>query len=329
MANARWVRHGAPDELFPLADDETWIRVFTDLPEQTHRAIARLIETRPNVELSMEAGGDLESLRWYPGLRRLAARSRRLRSLDGLRHVADSIERLSLGDTLNKPSLRPLSQLGELRRLGVSGTWKDPDTLSMLAGLERLGIGSIDLELLRPLTQLKRLESGLGTVRSMEILPEIGRLELVEMYRLRGTHDLAPLARVPTLRYLMLESTHSITALPSFADCPALRWVALDEMRGITDLRPIAAAPNLEVLLLIGMRQLDADSVRPFLDHPCLRVGIWGFGSDRRNFAAQDLVPLPPEPHGYAMARRGESEPVEPSPWNEPDWDGIRHPTET
>ena len=46
-------------------------------------------------------------------------------------------------------------------------------------------------------------------------------------------------------------------------------------------------------------------------------VGIWGFGSKRRNEAAQALLPLSPPP-GASMA-----------PWNDPGWDGIRHPTQT
>ncbi len=134
----------------------------------------------------------------------------------------------------------------------------------------------------------------------------------MDLYRLRGPHDLAALARIPTLRYLLLASTRSITSLPSFADSPELRWVALDEMRGITDLRPIAAAPNLETLLLIGMPQLEAEDLRRLVGHPTLRAGIWGLGSMRRNAAAQDLLPLPPSG-------------AESMPWNEPGWTGAPH----
>ncbi len=88
-------------------------------------------------------------------------------------------------------------------------------------------------------------------------------------------------------------------------------------MRGVTDLQPVADAPNLEVLLLVGMNQLDAGSLRPFIGHPALRAGIWGFGSKRRNEAAQSLLPLSPAP-GASM-----------TPWNDPGWDGIRHPAQT
>jgi hypothetical protein len=213
-------------------------------------------------------------------------------------------------------SLGPLRGLAGLRRLGVTGTWRDPDTLSSLTTLERLWIGTVDVERLLPLERLERFESGLGTIRHLERLPEVGRLELVELYRLRGQHDLAPLSEIATLRYLVLASTRSITRLPSFGASPALRWVALDEMRGITDLRPIADAPNLEVLLLIGMGQLQPDDLRPLVGHPTLRAGIWGLGSQRKNLLAQDLLPLPPSG-------------AESMPWEDPAWPGIRHPVGT
>jgi hypothetical protein len=313
----RWIRSGAADELTPLRRNETWIRVDRVLPEDAWTRVADLLSSRPDVQLSIEAGEDLEMLRGFPGLRRLAARSLRLRSLDGLRHVAGSLEELTLGDTLKRLSMRAVGDLPRLRRLAVNGSWKDVDTVSRLVGLERLGIGSVDLEWLRPLTGLRRFECGLGTIAHVSILDEIGRLEMVELWRLRGEHDLSSLGRISTLRYLVLDSTRSVTALPSLAACRDLRWVSLSEMRGITDLQPVADAPNLEVLLLVGMNQLDAGSLRPFIGHPALRAGIWGFGSKRRNEAAQALLPLSPAP-GASMA-----------PWNDPGWDGIRHPTQT
>ena len=36
------------------------------------------------------------------------------------------------------------------------------------------------------------------------------------------------------------------------------------------------ADAHLEVLLLVGMNQLDAGSLRPLIGHPALRAGIWG-----------------------------------------------------
>jgi hypothetical protein len=308
----RLIQRATKEELAPLRDEETWVRVWTELPDEAWQTVAGWFEDRPGLRLSIERGADLEVLRFFPRVHRLDASSLRLRSLEGLRHVAGALERLSVGDAVARVSLRPLEQLQGLRTLEVNGTWSDIDSVGRLTGLRDLGIGSIDLEVLRPLAQLERLHSGLGTVSSLELLPEIGRLALVELYRLRGPHELGPLAQMPHLRWLVMASTGSITALPSFRECPSLRWVYLDTMRGLRDLRPIAEAPGLEVLALIGLSQLEPEDLRPFVGHPTLRIVHYGLGSARKNAAAQDVLP----PTG---------DPLRGPEWNWPTWDGTPH----
>jgi hypothetical protein len=308
----RKIERATRDELAPLQDDETWVRVWTEMPDQAWQTIASWFADRPDLRLTIEWGADLEMLRFFTGLRRLDASSLRLRSLEGLRHVAGTLEELGVGDTVSRISLRPVEVLDRLRVLSVNGTWSDIDTIGRMIGLRDLGIGSIDLELLRPLEQLERLHSGLGTVSSLELLPEIGRISLIDFCRLRGHHDLGPLARMPHLRWLVLASTTSITALPSFGACPSLRWVYLDTMRGIRDLRPIAEAPGLEVLALIGLTQLEPEDLRPLVGHPTLRILHYGLGSARKNAAARAVLP----PTG---------DPLRGPEWNWPDWDGTPH----
>ena len=312
----RWVRSGTDDELRPLAATVERVIVDSELDDATWRRIGELVAPVPEVELSIQRGEDLEMLRWVPGLPRLHVGSLRLRSLDGIEHVLPSLEWLALGDTLRPVSMAPLAAAPRLERLGVNGSWRQPETIATLTTLRRLGIGTVDVEWLLPLTSLERFTSGLGTVHRLDRLPAVGRLEVVELYRLRGTHDLAPLADIPTLQTLQLESTRAIDRLPSFAESPSLHWVALDSMRGITDLRPIAAAPNLTVLLLVAMPQLSVDDLRPLIGHPTLRSAILGLGSLRKNAEAGALLPLPPA-NG------------EPAPWDDPDRTGIRHPATT
>ena len=66
-------------------------------------------------------------------------------------------------------------------------------------------------------------------------------------------------------------------------------------MGGLTDLSGVAEAPALEVLWLTDFRHAQPDIARPFIGHPNLRETGWGLGSARKNFAAQELVPLDPE----------------------------------
>ena len=312
----RWVRSGDEGELRGFDASVERVVVDGELDEATWRRIGELLSPLPDVELSIQRGDDIEMLRWIPGLRRLHVGSLRLRSLDGVGHVLPTLEWLALGDTLHPVSMAPLAGAPRLERLGVNGSWRHPETIASLTTLRRLGIGTVDVEWLLPLTALERFTSGLGTVRRLDRLSEVGRLEYVELYRLRGPHDLTPLARIPTLRTLLLESTRAIDRLPSFAESPSLHWVTLDSMRGITDLRPIAAAPNLTVLLLVGMSQLSVDDLRPLVGHPALRAAILGLGSLRKNVEAAALLPLPPA-NG------------EPAPWEDPERTGIRHPATT
>jgi hypothetical protein len=107
------------------------------------------------------------------------------------------------------------------------------------------------------------------------------------------------LGSLPSLRVLQLQSMSTITELPSFRGAERLRTLVLDTMKGIADLRPVAEAPALEELLLVAMAHLEPDALRPLVGHPTLRRGVWGFGSDRKNAEAWELLPLGEPPFNY------------------------------
>jgi len=322
------------DQLAPLDANENVLQ-FSSLPSDEHlRRIAELLEPRPDVSLRVYGGydgtiSDLEFLRFFPFLRRFSADALygQLTSLEGLRHLPSSLERLLIGATKRRLSLAPIRRFGDLQTLFVEGPHSDFEAISGLTRLEDLTLRSVtlpDLSILLPLARLRKLDLKLGGTRDLRLLPRIGRLSYVELWLIRGLDDVGPVAEIETLQHLFLQALKQVTVLPSFAGSTALRRVDLQTMKGLDDLSPLAEASNLEILNLVDMRHLQPEVLRPFVAHPSLRAGIWGFGSDRRNFAAQDLLPLPPEPRGYAKARRGVSGPPEPAPWYRPDWDGFR-----
>ncbi len=287
-------------ELQPLEPDEGALRLMRRLDEGGYRALAALMDGRPEVELWVDdQGPDAEFLAYFPGLRSLSLRSLRITSLDGVRHVAPTLEALHVGDFLKRLSLRPLAGLTGLTSLSLTGGFRDLEVLSELTSLESLAIGAVDLRLLLPLTRLGDFTSGLGRIANFDLLPDVGRLEAIELYRVRELRDVSALGSIPSLRRLSLESMSAIERLPSFAHSPELKRVHLDTMKGITDLAPIAAAPNLEELLLIEMCQLTAEHLRPLVGHPTLRRGVWGFCSVRKNREAYDLLPLGDPPYGH------------------------------
>jgi hypothetical protein len=321
-------------QLAPLLPQETLVQLSFLPSDAELRRLAAILEPRPDVSLRVYGNydrsiHDLEFLRLFPFLRRFAVDSLydRVTTFDALRHLPEELEELGLGGTKRALSLEPVGRFRRLRRLYVEGPHRDLQVISRLTELTDLTLRSVtlrDLAVLLPLGRLRTLDIKLGGTKDLALLPRIGRLEYLELWLVRGLSDVSAVAEMPHLRHLFLQALKHVTTLPSFAGSAALRRVDLETMRGLTDLAPLAGAPSLEILNLIEMRHLQAEAMRPFVGHPSLRAGIWDLGSKRRNFAAQDLVPLPPEPFGYAEARRGEASDRGLAPWRRPEWTGFR-----
>jgi len=330
----RLIRSPHSDEQFgPLRPEETLVQ-FSELPSEDRlRRLAAALEARPDATLRVFGGydgsiADLEFLRFFPRLRHFAADSLydRIHSFDGLAHLED-LESLGLGSTKRQISLAGLSRFPSLRSLFIEGPHKNYEVISGFTDLEDLTLRSVtlpDLSILLPLTRLRKLDIKLGGTRDLGLLPRVGRIRYLELWRIRGLDDLSSVADMPALQHLFLQALKGVTRLPSFAASTELRRVDLETMKGLTDLSPLAEAPNLEILNLVDMRHLEPDALRPFVGHRSLRAGIWGLGSFKKNHAAQDLLPLPPEPYRYAKSRRGVDVAPEGPPWNKPGWDGFR-----
>jgi hypothetical protein len=211
--------------------------------------------------------------------------------------------------------------------LYVEGPHRDYEAIAALTAIEDLTLRSVtlpDLSVLLPLDRLRSLDIKLGGTRDLALLPRIGGIQYLELWLIRGLNDVTAIADVETLQHLFLQALKQVTRLPSFARSTALRRVDLETMKGLTDLAPLAEAPSLEILNLGDMGHAGPEILRPFVGHPTLRAGTWGFGSGRKNFAAQDLLPLPPEPYRYAYVRRGDMSTPDGPPWDAPDWPGFR-----
>jgi hypothetical protein len=292
-----------PETFAPLEADETKVRVTHSLDDAGYAAVATLLADRPDVQLWIDNQvTDVELLRHFAGLRLLGVTSLRLASWDGLRHVADSLTELHMGETLRRVSIAPMRQLSHLTALGLHGPIRDAEVIAELVGITDLQLRSVtlaDLSTLRPLTGLRSLWIGLGGTADLALLAEFRELEELELWRIRGLRDISMLGSLPSLRVLQLQSMSTITELPSFRGAERLRTLVLDTMKGIADLRPVAEAPALEELLLVAMAHLEPDALRPLVGHPTLRRGVWGFGSDRKNAEAWELLPLGEPPFNY------------------------------
>lgn len=305
IARYRFIETGMDPAAMALAPEEDSYRVRDPLTEGEYEILAGHLAARPDAWLWLENRcTDVEALRAFRGLRNLNVTSLRLRSWDGIRHVADSLEHLVVGETTLKGpvSMAPIASARGLRSLHLYGPVKDADAIAALTLLEDLTLRSVtlpDLSALRGMDRLTTLRLLLGGTNDLRELPSLPALVELELWRIRGLREVGILGSLSGLRRLDLQSMSGITELPSLRNASSLRRLALDTMRGITDLRPVADAPALEELLLIAMSQLTPESLAPLVGHPTLRRGIWGFGSTRKNVAAYDLLPLGDPPYGH------------------------------
>src|SRR6266508_3985739 len=261
--------------LRPLDARCRWVQFSRPLTGADYRALAHWLEQYPAVILRSYGEGtgtDLGFLRFFPNLRRFQADYSydRLVSLEGLNHLPNDLVYLGLGQTRKRLSLAPLVRFTVLGRLYLEGQTEDVDVIGQL----------------RSLTSL--------TMRSLALLPQVGTLQYLELWMIRGLADLSPVADIATLEYLFLQSLKQVTALPSLANCTRLTRVHLETMKGLTDLSPLRTAPALTQLALVDMRHLQPAHVAVLSGHPTLRHLTAGLGSRRKNDEVGRLLPLPP-----------------------------------
>jgi hypothetical protein len=301
------------DNITELPDVTRRVQFRQRLTDERFRHLASLLEGRPEISLRAYLGDDitdLEFLRFFPGLGsfQVDAIWRGLSSLDGLRYVSATLDSLAIGRTKRPLSLAVLRQLTVLRSLYVEGQHRDLGVLGDLHSLENLTLRSITLPDLAQLTGLERLRSvalKLGGTTGIDLLPRIPNLEEIDIWRVRGLSNVEPLGSVEGLRVLALQALPQVRNLPDLSRLDRLTTVSLHTMKGITDLSPLAAAPRLEKLVLIAMPHLSPEALRPLVGHPTLRRGLWNIGSMRKTYEAHDILPVAPEPYGYADWRAG------------------------
>lgn len=289
--------------LFPTPEGSV---VFSSiLTDSDFMRLADWIRGYPQLSLRVGSGGkpggsiaDLEFLRFFPFIRHFGAVTlfHSLQSIEGLRHVSPDIESLDIGATKHRLDLTVLERFTSLKKLELEGQSKGIAAISQLTELEDLTLRSItlpDLSLLLPMTGLRALDIKLGGTRDLRLLPRIGKLQYLEVWMVKGLTDLSAVGRLPHLRYLFLQALRRVEALPDLSMNKELRRIYIRTMKGLRDLRPLATAPALEQLLLIDMRHLQPEDLRPLVGLPSLKGIDIGLGSDRKNRAAEALLHLP------------------------------------
>lgn len=275
------------------------------LTEKDYKRVAKVLQRHPRVQLRAYGSydgsiTDLDFLRFFPTLRRFSADRlyHSLTNIEGLAYLPEQTEFIGIGQTKKKLSLAGLGRFKALQRLYIEGQTKDIEVIGDLQQLQSLTLRSVtlpDLAILLPLRQLRALDLKLGGTKNLSLLPEIGRIEYLELWMVKGLSDLTPISQLPGLEYLFLQALRQVSALPNMSGLTALTRVWLETLKGLTDLTPLVEAPNLQDLAVVDMSHLQPEAFKPLVGHRTLRTLRAGLGSKRKNDAVDSLITLSTE----------------------------------
>lgn len=289
------------DELTPLDKRCEVIQFCTPLDNGELVQLADFHSAYPDIPLrayGYDSVKNLEFLRYFPFLRQFQADVWTLESLEGLRHLPSDLQFLGLGATKSTAhSLAVLERFHELKDLFIEGHTKDISAIRHCARLESLTLRSItlpDLSVLTSLSNLRHLRLKLGGTKNLRLLPRIGKLIYLELWRIFGLSDVSSIAELNDLQFVFLQSLKRVTRLPGLDRLPALRRVHLEDLKGVQDLEPVSRAPNLAELIVTDMPQLQIDAFCPFVGYKALRVARIRLRNKKKDKAIEEILNLPP-----------------------------------
>lgn len=273
--------------------------VHTELAVEDIPRLANFLSDNPSLRLRVYGHQPLENLeflRFFPFLQKFSFDVWGLNSFAGLENLTE-LKSLGVGATKStRHSLSVLEDFHMLEELYLEGKKKHLESIGKLTTLQRLDIRSItlpDLEILRPLDKLWWFSLKLGGTNIIDLLPEIGKLKYLEIWRVRGLSDLSPISEIGSLQYLFLQTLNRVITLPSFRNMAKLRRVHLETLKGVTNLSPLLEASSLEEILILNMPQLTPENFEPLIVHPSLKNMSIFLGSKRKNKKVSEMFNLP------------------------------------
>lgn len=217
-------------------------------------------------------------------------------NFDQLRYIPTSITNLFIGSTKSKRlSLAFLENHSNVQELSLEGQQKDIDVVGELKNLNKFDIRSItlpSLQFLKSNTNLRDLEIRLGGTINLDILPQLTKLQYLELWLIRNLTDIDIVCEANSLQCFYFQALKHVVKGPSLKNMDSLRCVTLDQMKGITDLKWISEAPNLEMLCIGDMSHLDPNAFKVFLGHKSLKNARVLIGK-KKNIEVKKILSLP------------------------------------
>lgn len=180
------------------------------------------------------------------------------------------------------------------KRVTIYGTPENLSALSDDPEMEEVSLRKckmVDLEALRGLSRLRRLEVAFGSLASVDVGFCRDTLESLALSRLRQLKDLSALPFMPKLEYLELSHLHGFLP-PDFRSFPNLRHLSIWNTDWAT-LGWLEHLPTLEALHISQSKVADRDW-RPILQLKRLRY-LHGMKNVFKSAAFREFVQLRPE----------------------------------
>lgn len=237
----------------------------------------------------------VESVASLPNLQALTIGIYELDTFEFLRDIqSNNITELALSETKSKkPRLTSLARFPKLRSLYLEGQQKDIQAISQLHTLEELTLRSItvpELEFLRGLMHLWSLDIKLGGTNNLGSLEGMLGLKYLELWQIRGLHDISVVSKLRGLQFLFLQSLPHITAIPDLTSLTALRRVYLENMKGLKNLSGLENVPALDEFIHVDAQGMEPSDYICLLKNKCIKRISVGFGSIKKNNILRDLT---------------------------------------
>lgn len=191
-----------------------------------------------------------------------------------LDRLPTSLTSLRLSAPPGTLNLAALPRFTGLEKLSIEGPIKNASALGELATVTDLTLRSVkldDLRLLESMTALRSLDIKLGGTTDLKPIADIGAIEYLELWQIRGFTDLSPAAGMPHLKHLFLQSLRNVAALPDLAASPIER-IHIQNLKALSDLKPLLNARKLRKVRITEMPHLRAADVSELVEHDSLEV---------------------------------------------------------
>ncbi|QCX38640.1 hypothetical protein FF125_09425 [Aureibaculum algae] len=174
-----------------------------------------------------------------------------------------SIVELNLGDTKNL-NLEHLKGYKKLNWLGISGQFKNLESIGKIENLETLHLSSISkkepLDFVNQLKKLKNLHISLG---SRENIDEINgeQLETLKLLWIKNLQSLHNISRFENLKYLQVENQRNIETIEFDSEMKSLSRLGIINCKGLIKLKGLEHLKVLNTLVITRSLKLEFDNI--------------------------------------------------------------------